>query len=706
MDLPVMSKVCEVLRLLSFKAKKFPRAILISRPGRVQPDPVEEQIGEREENERNSGFINRSFSNDETYEYKGASLNDYRNEKSASSVHEAVDSREEAIPSRGQWANKTEFILSCIGLSVGIGNIWRFPFLAYQNGGGAFLLPYVILMLLIGKPLYYLELALGQFTSSSVLTLWKCAPAFKGVGYAQLVTATIVAIYYNVIIAYTVFYMAQSFRSELPWASCESWWGADSQCYVRKEGVARCDVERNRLVDLFAARGPVAAGFTITSSTNKTAVVDPMLYNSVMRNCANGTETASQQFWTKHVLGLTESIDNMGSIRWDLAICLAFCWVLVFLCLMKGVKSTGKVVYFTATFPYVVLLCLLIRGLTLDGAREGVLYFLLPDWSRITELQIWRKAAEQLFYSLSVANGAIIMFGSYNEFRNPVHKDAFFISTMDFLTSLIGGIVIFSILGNMSHELGIPIDEVATQGQGLAFVAYPEALSRLVWPQLWSFLFFFMLFLLGLDSEFAMIETLLTSIYDEKPELRKHKTLLTFVVCLACFFLGIPCVMQGGQYVFNLMDTYGGGSAVVYIAIFEVIAIAWVYGLKRICGDFEFMLGHKQSRFWKVSWAFFSPVILIFLFLYGLATHEPLLYDEKIAYPAWAEGLGWSMALMSMVQVPFYLLYALYKYRHDVRLAFRPTKDWGPGNAAEREAYDEILRQQRSPPLEIVPRNH
>lgn len=80
-------------------------------------------------------------------------------------------------------------------------------------------------------------------------------------------------------------------------------------------------------------------------------------------------------------------------------------------------------------------------------------------------------------------------------------SDALFISTMDFLTSLMGGIVIFSILGNMSHELGIPISDVASQGQGLAFVAYPEALSRLVWPQLWSFLFFFMLFLLGLDSE-------------------------------------------------------------------------------------------------------------------------------------------------------------------------------------------------------------
>ncbi|CAN7950949.1 unnamed protein product, partial [Ixodes pacificus] len=124
------------------------------------------------------------------------------------------------LPERGQWANKTEFILSCIGLSVGIGNIWRFPFLAYQNGGGAFLLPYVILMLLVGKPMYFMEVALGQFTSLGPLSVWRCLPIAKGVGVAMVVVSLIVAVYYNVILAYTVFYMAQSFRSELPWVDC------------------------------------------------------------------------------------------------------------------------------------------------------------------------------------------------------------------------------------------------------------------------------------------------------------------------------------------------------------------------------------------------------------------------------------------------------------------------------------------------------
>lgn len=81
---------------------------------------------------------------------------------------------------RPTWSNKTEFLMSCIQTSVGLGNIWRFPFTAYENGGGAFIIPYVIVLLIIGKPMYYLETFLGQFTSQSSLKIWEINPAFRG----------------------------------------------------------------------------------------------------------------------------------------------------------------------------------------------------------------------------------------------------------------------------------------------------------------------------------------------------------------------------------------------------------------------------------------------------------------------------------------------------------------------------------------------
>ena len=123
-----------------------------------------------------------------------------------------------------------------MGYSVGIGNVWRFPYLAYKNGGGAFLIPYFILLVLVGKPMYYMETAIGQFARLSPLQLWRCAPIATGVGVGMLVLCTIIAIYYNVIMAYSIIYIGASFRGiteELPWSYCGEWWGADLNCVTR-----------------------------------------------------------------------------------------------------------------------------------------------------------------------------------------------------------------------------------------------------------------------------------------------------------------------------------------------------------------------------------------------------------------------------------------------------------------------------------------
>lgn len=97
------------------------------------------------------------------------------------------DTNESELKERPTWSNKTEFLMSCIQTSVGLGNIWRFPFTAYENGGGAFLIPYVIVLFIIGKPMYYLEMFLGQFTSQSSVKIWEINPAFRGVGAGQIV---------------------------------------------------------------------------------------------------------------------------------------------------------------------------------------------------------------------------------------------------------------------------------------------------------------------------------------------------------------------------------------------------------------------------------------------------------------------------------------------------------------------------------------
>jgi len=516
---------------------------------------------------------------------------------------------------RGHWGSRVEFLLSCVGFSVGLGNVWRFPFLAYENGGGAFLIPYVVLLVLVGKPMYFMEAALGQFGQVGPLQVWtEMLPCAVGVGVAMVIISLIVAIYYNVIMAYCLFYLFNSFRSVLPWTVCNPEW-ADERCFVRNQNSTMEEME--------------------------------------MR------QTSEEQYWERKVLDITPTglgdPGDLGEIKLDLAFFLLVSWLVVLLCLAKGVKSSGKVVYFSATFPYLVLLVLLVLGLTLPGAGDGLYYLFVPKWEKLASFTVWRRAAGQVFFSLGISWGGIIMFGSYNKFTARVHIDAHIVSLVDFLTSLLASIVIFSTLGHSAHQLGVPVETVAKGGQGLAFVAYPEALSHLPAPHFWSVIFFLMLFLLGLDSEFALFETVMVAIFDTFPRLRGQKIGVTSAMCFVCFLLGLPCITQSGQYVLDLMDTYGASISVMVIAVAEMIAIMWGYGANNFCKDLQAMLGFYPGIYFKVCWVIISPLLLIIILVAALVDWTKPSYGP-LPYPDWAHGVGMVLTIISVIQIPIWFI--------------------------------------------------
>ncbi|XP_072023951.1 LOW QUALITY PROTEIN: sodium- and chloride-dependent neutral and basic amino acid transporter B(0+)-like [Amphiura filiformis] len=591
---------------------------------------------------------------------------------------------------RGNWTSQMDFMLSCIGYAVGLGNVWRFPYLCYSNGGGAFLIPYVIMLMFAGIPLFFLELSIGQYGSNGPIRCWRSVPAIRGVGYGMVAASAFVGIYYNVIICYTIFYMIQSLTSVLPWEDCHHSWNSYLCSELFDESVDEGGiVTLNKTCPIANLTSEEKAFYNVSEDGNLTHYTDPF---------HDDRKGPSEEFYRNGMLHDSGSIEESGYVIWQLALCLLLAWLIVFLCLAKGIKSSGKVVYFTATFPYIVLFILLIRGLTLPGFKDGIIFFITPRWELLKNPKVWKDAAVQIFYSLSASWGGLTTLSSYNRFKNNCFRDAMIVPLLNCATSVFAGVVIFSILGAMAYELGKPVAEVVDEQFGLAFVAYPEAVTHMPGSPVWSFLFFFMLLTLGLDSQFCIIETVVTALTDQFPDyLRPRKTKLVAGYCTACFFIGLICVTQAGSYWVVLMDKYAADFALLIFAFMECIGIGWIYGAKRFTNDIRTMVGDRivdsvLFKWWSLNWCFLTPAVLSFVLLFNWSSwSNPTAGDYE--FPAWAHGFGWVLIMSSISWIPIVWVYEFVKAEGSILERFRamgtPTSDWGPALPAHRnEAYN------------------
>ncbi|NXR00542.1 SC6A7 protein, partial [Sagittarius serpentarius] len=559
-------------------------------------------------------------------------------------------------PRRESWASKYEFLLSCLGYCVGLGNVWRFPYLCYRNGGGVFLIPYFIMLLVMGLPLFLMELSLGQYGAAGPIAVWKCCPLLKGIGIAMLIVSSLVSLYYNVIIAWAFYYLGSSFQSPLPW-SCDAPGNAD-------------------LCQVMTCRGCVLQN--VSGSASRVS--------------------ASEVFWNEQVLGVTHSsgLGDPGPVQWPLALCLLAAWILVFLCMLKGIRSSGKVVYFTATFPYLVILILIIWGATLDGSLDGIRFYLSSDWSRLQSAQVWSDAASQIFYSLGIGFGGLLSMASYNKFDNNVIRDTLVIAIGNCCTSFFAGFAIFSVLGHMAWRKQVPVGSVAGSGPGLAFVAYPEALSLLPVSPFWSILFFLMLLTLGVDTLFGNIESITTAILDEFPALHnwRRKTAFLGALCTSFYLLGLLLVTQGGIFWFTLVDTYSTGFGLVIVTLFMCLGIAFCYGVNQFCQDIMDMIcwcppwcSHMLGYF-KVCWAFFTPCLLLFTLIYTFLDmyNVPLRYGTY-EYPPWGTSLGVCMGVLTCLQIPLWAAVALCRESGTLsdrfQKATQPLRSWRMATARD-----------------------
>ncbi|GIY46304.1 sodium-dependent nutrient amino acid transporter 1 [Caerostris extrusa] len=421
-------------------------------------------------------------------------------------------------------------------------------------------------------------------------------------------------------------------------------------------------------------------------------------YPNMTRNTTN--MTAAEYFWKNEVLEEDPlNPDSFTHMSWKLVVCLLITWILVYISVVQGTDSLGKMAYFTAIFPYVVLTALLIVALQEKGSFDGIKFFFNPDLEKLKEIMVWYRACEQSFFSLAIGYGNIVMIASYNKFTNNVYRDAIIISVLDTFTNILAGCVIFAVLGTLSYQKNIPISDVVNHKDlGLAFVIYPQALADIkIVPQLWSLLFFIMLFTLGIGSSMSQIETILTVIKDKFPSMREKKGYLALGICIMFFILGLPLTTNVGQHILQLLNNYGVGAAVYVYATLTVIGITWIYGIRNFSNDVGFMLGSAPGIFWKTTWTFTAPIALIVIFIYG---HIPT-GEEADKLPLWAEIAGWLLAAVAILQIPIWAVHVIGRNPHKsirdkILSSFRPTADWGPADPDDKARWLEMKKSPKA----------
>lgn len=596
---------------------------------------------------------------------------------------------------RPKWDNKIQYLLTCIGFAVGLGNVWRFPYLCQTYGGGAFLIPYLIALVFEGLPLLHLELAIGQRLRTGSIGVWNSiSPYLAGVGLASMTVSFLVGLFYNMILAWVLWYFFHSFQNPLPWNSC-----------------------------------PV--------NENRTGYIP---------ECEKST--AVNYFWYRETLNITEDIEISGSLQWWLVLCLATAWCLVYVCFIRGIETIGKAVYVTATFPYLVLTIFLVRALTLPGAFIGLRYLFTPEWETLKNPKVWLDAATQIFFSLSLAFGGLIAFSSYNPQKNNCERDALIVGCINSATSIYASIPIFAILGfkananfhdclsgnilaltnafnigdqNMTAEnyedwlyhlnatnpslvtslhlkhcnLKTFLDQSAS-GTGLAFIVFTEAVIKMPGSQVWAVLFFIMLFSLGLSSMFGNLEGVLTPLLDLNMVPKwMPKEVFTGLMCMVSFTVALIFTMGSGNYWLEIFNNYVGSLPLLIIAFFEITAVVFIYGVNRFSDDIEWMTGHRPNLYWQATWRVISPLMLLVVFLAYIvveAGHQPTYstwnpdyvdfpLSDVLPYPEWVYSICVLLSAVPCLLIP---LGALYRLTQRLR---KYIAHKGTSNPYDNEAY-------------------
>jgi NSS family neurotransmitter:Na+ symporter len=474
---------------------------------------------------------------------------------------------------RGAFSSRKVFILAAIGSAVGLGNIWRFPYVAYENGGGAFVIPYLVALLTAGIPFLFLDYALGHRNRGSApLSFARLRRGTEGLGWWQVAICFMIAVYYAAVIAWAVRYT---------FFSLDQAWGADPEGFF--------------FGDFLQAGEPGVQADLVPG------VLVPLL----------------------------------------------IVWVAVIAIMVAGVqKGIGATSVVFIPILVVAFTILVVQALFLDGAGQGLDALFTPDWGALSEPGVWGAAFGQIFFSLSIGFGIMITYSSY------VHRDTDMTGSgavVGFANSgfeLLAGIGVFAALGFMAQASGAPVSEVASDGIGLAFIAFPTIISEAPAGAFLGVLFFGSLVIAGITSLVSVIEVVISAVRDKFEMSRRGAALAVTVPCtvLSLAFFSTT----SGIFVLDIVDHFINQFGILLVAVVSMLVIAWgVRALPLLAAHLNHGGSVPIGAWWRVLISVVAPLALAYVLVRAFLDDLETPYGD---YPQWMLlTFGWGAAVAVVV---------------------------------------------------------
>lgn len=415
---------------------------------------------------------------------------------------------------RERWPSRLSFVLASMGGAVGIGNLLRYPSIAARHYGLQWFIPYFLALFLIGIPILALEISLGQSMRGAAVVANGAVHRRLRGLGAATALISLITATYYVVI---MAWVLSFFRHSFVRPLP---WLSDTNFFLGQ-------VVQN--VD--SVRGS----------------------NGFLRYPGTG------------VVGET--------LGWSV-----LTWVVVYLCIFRGVAITGRVVYVTMLVPLLLCIALLVRAVTLPRARDGIILY-VGRWRSdvITAGEVWRDAIIQIFFSIGTGFGYFIAYSSYNSVSSNAVQDVLIIALSNSFIEVVIGFAAFAVVGFLKIDLSTQISSFT-----LGFITYPAALGNIPGGNAWSVFFFLTVYLLAVDSAFALLESFISCITDTDWGGRLPKPVTVAIISVIAMCLSFLYSAKFGLRLLDAMDYWVTGITLSFVTWFQCVAVTGMYRYKDV----------------------------------------------------------------------------------------------------------------------------